>query len=257
MKPRWLIKRLGKHSQNQSERKRRASCYLARDIALVFLSLANENVRMLKIFTEEAPNAFLKEEIVVRLAAMLDYNLNTLAGPTCQSLKVKDPKKYNFQPKVLLSDLLQVYLNLWDKAPFQEAISNDGRSYTKELFTRANRIAQKANLKSSEDLDKLAKMVERVEELRQLEADEELEFGEIPDEFLDPLMATLMKEPVILPTSKTTVDLSTIKQHFLSDATDPFNRRPLKIEEVVPDTQLKERITAWVKERKASKMEVE
>lgn len=222
-----------------------------------FLSLANENVRMLKIFTEEAPNAFLKEEIVVRLAAMLDYNLNTLAGPTCQSLKVKDPKKYNFQPKVLLSDLLQVYLNLWDKAPFQEAISNDGRSYTKELFTRANRIAQKANLKSSEDLDKLAKMVERVEELRQLEADEELEFGEIPDEFLDPLMATLMKEPVILPTSKTTVDLSTIKQHFLSDATDPFNRRPLKIEEVVPDTQLKERITAWVKERKASKMEVE
>ncbi|POW21486.1 hypothetical protein PSHT_02363 [Puccinia striiformis] len=35
-------------------------------------------------------------------------------------------------------------------------------------------------------------------------------------------MCTLMKEPVILPTSKTTVDLSTIKQHFLSDATDPL-----------------------------------
>jgi hypothetical protein len=47
-------------------------------------------------------------------------------------------------------------------------------------------------------------------------------------------MATLMKEPVILPTSKTTVDLSTIKQHFLSDATDPFNRMPLKIEDVIP-----------------------
>ncbi|KNZ58553.1 hypothetical protein VP01_1908g1 [Puccinia sorghi] len=199
-----------------------------------FLSLANENVSMLKIFTEETPNAFLKSEIVVRLAAMLDYNLNTLAGPKCQTLKVKDPKKYNFQPKVLLSDLLQVYLNLWDRTPFHEAIANDGRSYTKELFERADRIARKANLKSSDELQKLAKLVDKVEELRQLEADEELELGEIPDEFLDPLMATLMKDPVILPTSKTTVDLSTIKQHFLSDATDPFNRMPLKIEEVVP-----------------------
>jgi len=220
-----------------------------------FLSLANENVSMLKIFTEETPNAFLKSEIVVRLAAMLDYNLNTLAGPTCQTLKVKDPKKYNFQPKVLLSDLLQVYLNLWDRTPFHEAIANDGRSYTKELFERADRIARKANLKSSDELQKLAKLVDKVEELRQLEADEELELGEIPDEFLDPLMATLMKDPVILPTSKTTVDLSTIKQHFLSDATDPFNRMPLKIEEVVPDLALKERIEAWVKEKKSSKME--
>ncbi|KAI7965561.1 hypothetical protein MJO29_001309 [Puccinia striiformis f. sp. tritici] len=220
-----------------------------------FLSLANENVSMLKIFTEETPNAFLKSEIVVRLAAMLDYNLNTLAGPKCQTLKVKDPKKYNFQPKVLLSDLLQVYLNLWDQRPFHEAIANDGRSYTKELFERADRIARKANLKSTDQLDKLSKLVEKVEELRQSEADEELELGEIPDEFLDPLMCTLMKEPVILPTSKTTVDLSTIKQHFLSDATDPFNRMPLKIEDVVPDTPLKEKIDAWIKEKKSSKME--
>jgi ubiquitin conjugation factor E4 B len=149
-----------------------------------FLSLANENVSMLKIFTEETPNAFLKSEIVVRLAAMLDYNLNTLAGPRCQTLKVKDPKKYHFQPKVLLSDLLQVYLNLWDRAPFHEAIANDGRSYTKELFERAVRIARKANLKSSDELQKLAKLVDKVEELKQMEADEELELGEIPDEFL-------------------------------------------------------------------------
>lgn len=47
-------------------------------------------------------------------------------------------------------------------------------------------------------------------------------------------MATLMKDPVILPSSRTIVDLSTIKSHLLSDATDPFNRVPLKIEDVHP-----------------------
>ncbi|POW17302.1 hypothetical protein PSTT_00678 [Puccinia striiformis] len=116
-----------------------------------------------------------------------------------------------------------LYLNLWDQGPFHEAIANDGRSYTKELFERANQITCKSNLKSTDQLDKLSKLVKKVEELRQSEANEELELSEIPEEFLDLLMCTLMKEPVILPTSKTTVNLSTIKQHFLSDATDPFN----------------------------------
>ncbi|KAG0144275.1 hypothetical protein CROQUDRAFT_660243 [Cronartium quercuum f. sp. fusiforme G11] len=218
-----------------------------------FLSLANENVNMLKTFTEETPEAFLKSEIVVRLAAMLDYNLNTLAGPACQTLKVKDANKFNFHPKTLLADLVQVYLNLSNRSAFQQAIAQDGRSYTKELFERVDWVARKASLKTEAELAKLKTLVEAVEELKQLEADEEEELGDIPDEFLDPVMATLMKDPVILPTSKTTVDMSTIKQHFLSDATDPFNRMPLKIEDILPDEQLKARITAWLAEKKAEK----
>ncbi|CAH7685783.1 ubiquitin elongating factor core-domain-containing protein [Phakopsora pachyrhizi] len=218
-----------------------------------FLSLANENVNMLKTFTEETPDAFLKSEIVNRLAAMLDYNLNTLVGPKCQTLKIKDPKKYHFQPKILLSDLIQVYINLWDQREFQEAISNDGRSYDKDLFERADRICRKANLKSLEDLERLKDLVLRVEEIKKLGDEEEEELGEVPDEFLDPLMATIMKEPVILPTSKTTVDLSTIKQHFLSDETDPFNRMKLKIEDVIPDLELKAKINEWIKEKKQKK----
>lgn len=47
-------------------------------------------------------------------------------------------------------------------------------------------------------------------------------------------MATLMKDPVILPSSRNVVDLSTIKSHLLSDPTDPFNRVPLKIEDIIP-----------------------
>ena len=47
-------------------------------------------------------------------------------------------------------------------------------------------------------------------------------------------MYTLMEDPVILPTSKLTIDRSTIRSHLLSDPNDPFNRAPLKIEEVIP-----------------------
>ena len=47
-------------------------------------------------------------------------------------------------------------------------------------------------------------------------------------------MFTLMRDPVILPTSKTSIDRSTIKAHLLSDSKDPFNRAPLSIDEVIP-----------------------
>ena len=47
-------------------------------------------------------------------------------------------------------------------------------------------------------------------------------------------MCTLMRDPVILPSSRAVVDRSTIKSHLLSDAKDPFNRVPLTIEDVTP-----------------------
>lgn len=47
-------------------------------------------------------------------------------------------------------------------------------------------------------------------------------------------MFTLMEDPVMLPTSKITLDRSTIRSHLLSDPNDPFNRAPLKIEDVIP-----------------------
>ncbi len=47
-------------------------------------------------------------------------------------------------------------------------------------------------------------------------------------------MFTLMEDPVFLPTSKISIDRSTIRSHLLSDPNDPFNRAPLKIEDVVP-----------------------
>lgn len=79
-----------------------------------------------------------------------------------------------------------------------------------------------------------------------------------------------MRDPVILPSSRTVIDLATIKSHLLSDSKDPFNRIPLKINEVIPgkplwcfllrrvdfghiDLELKARIDAFVAERRSQK----
>jgi hypothetical protein len=72
------------------------------------------------------------------------------------------------------------------------------------------------------------------------------EDDEPPDGFLDPIMQTIMEDPVLLPNSGITVDRSTIERHLLSSQTDPFSRAPLSIEELKPDDSLKRRIDAWL-----------
>ncbi|KAF3936421.1 hypothetical protein ABW19_dt0203624 [Dactylella cylindrospora] len=218
--------------------------------ATTYVSLANETVLMVKMFTAAVPDAFVSPELVHRLASMLDYNLEALVGPKCSNLRVRDPKKYRFDPKTLLSEMISIYANLGTRVDFVRAIAADGRSYNPELFTRAYGILSKFGLKSPEELLDLKILAEAVMEAKKAEEQGEEELGEIPDEFLDPLLYTLMENPVILPTSKITVDLSTIKAHLLSDPTDPFNRSPLNLSEVVPNTELKSQIEAFKAERR-------
>lgn len=79
--------------------------------------------------------------------------------------------------------------------------------------------------------------------------------GNIPDEFLDPIQYTLMRDPVILPTSDTVMDRATILRHLLSDERDPINRKPLTPEMLQPATELKARITAWIREQRENQMQ--
>ncbi|PPQ91665.1 hypothetical protein CVT25_012878 [Psilocybe cyanescens] len=215
-----------------------------------YTTLGRSTVELLKIFTAETKAPFMMPEIVDRLAAMLDYNLQALVGPRCQDLIVREPEKLKFNPRALLSDIIQVFLNLSDQLQFVQSVAGDGRSYTKELFDRAAAIAIKRGIKSQTEIDVFRAFVDRVEEAKAaLEAEEDL--GEVPEEFLDPLMFTVMRDPVLLPSSKTILDRATIKSHLLSDSKDPFNRAPLSIEDVVPVPELKARIEEFLIERRS------
>lgn len=68
--------------------------------------------------------AFFTQELGPRLAAMLNFNLQQLCGPKCRDLKVENPEKYGFEPKKLLDQLTDIYLQL-DCARFAKAIADD------------------------------------------------------------------------------------------------------------------------------------
>ncbi|KAK3714190.1 Ubiquitin conjugation factor E4 [Vermiconidia calcicola] len=218
-----------------------------------YMQLTRETMEMLILFSESLADSFTMPEIVTRLADMLDYNLDSMVGPKSTSLIVQNPKEYGFNPTALLADILSVYCNLSGKDNFIHAIARDQRSYKPSNFARATEIMERKSYKSPQELHTWAQLGMAVAEAKAAEEEEEQDLGEVPDEFMDPLVYDLMKDPVILPASKAVMDRSTIRSHLLSDPTDPFNRAPLKIEDVISDVELKGRIEAWKAERKAAK----
>ena len=60
----------------------------------------------------------------------------------------------------------------------------------------------------------------------------------------DPLMDTLMSDPVRLP-SGIVIDRPVIARHLLNSTIDPFNRQPLTLDMLVPMPELRRRIEEW------------
>jgi ubiquitin conjugation factor E4 B len=211
------------------------------------LQNANNVVGMLLFLTSEIVSPFMRSGLAVRIAAMLNDWLHHIIGPRSSALKVGDPEKYNFHPKVLLKQVCSVYLHLSVSAEFAPAVAHDGRSYRPENFSKAAAILERYGLASDDDIARFRAFSEAVREAKSNETSLDEMFGDdIPAEYLDPITEELMKDPVILPLSKTRCDRSTIARHLLSDPTDPFNRSFLSIDMVESDTQLKDEIEQFV-----------
>lgn len=220
--------------------------------ATSYMQLANETVAMMQLFTKALRDSFTLPEVVGRLAGMLDYNLEVLVGPKSQNLKVEDSaRKYHFNPKTLMPDVVEIFLNLSGVQSFVEAVADDGRSYKPETFNKASQIMTRKALKAPEELEAWNQFITRVAKAKEVLDQAEQDFGDAPEEFEDPLLGMLMSDPVVLP-SQNIVDRSTIIQHLLSDETDPFTRMPMKIEDAVPADDLRQRIEAWKKEKLAA-----
>ncbi|KAJ5812184.1 hypothetical protein N7474_008485 [Penicillium riverlandense] len=243
----------GNSMDETTRQEREENLSSAQRSAKSYMQLTNETVAMLKLFTEALADSFTMPEIVQRLADMLDYNLDAMVGPKSSNLRVDNLQEYGFSPRSLLSEIIDVYLNLMKKQNFIVAVARDGRSYKPANFEKAAEILRKWSLKSPEELRRWGQLQKKVQEAKEADDQAEEDLGEMPDEFLDPLMFTLMEDPVILPSSRVSIDRATIRSHLLSDPHDPFNRVLLKMEDVLPDTELKAKIAAFKAERMAAK----
>lgn len=216
-----------------------------------YLTLARETVDMMHYLTKEVPDPFLRPELCDRLAAMLNFNLAQLCGQKCGNLKVRQADKYGWEPRKLLEQLVDIYLHL-DSPKFYQAIANDERSFKRELFETAASKLERAVIKCSSEVETFRNIGQKAYGVLQTNMMKDKDYSDAPDHFMDPLMQTLMEDPVELP-SGMVIDRPTIVRHLLNDPTDPFTRQPLSEEQLLPAEALKKEINDWIAAKNSSR----
>ncbi|GBF98629.1 ubiquitin conjugation factor E4-like [Raphidocelis subcapitata] len=221
------------------------------------LALSGGPIRTLE-YTSADPDlvrVYLCDEMVGRMADTLNYFLIYLTGPKRRDLKVKDPERFDFDPKKLLTQICSLYCNLSraDRAgAFARSIADDARSYRGGMFPEASLVLRQFGLMPEGEVQQLDLLAARVAQASARAQARDDPLADPPDEFLDPVVYTLMRDPVVSPASGTTYDRAVIRRHLLTDLRDPLNREALSPYDLRPDAALKARIDAWVAERTAA-----
>ena len=76
----------------------------------------------------------------MRVSQMLNYFLEKLVGKEQGTLKVREPEKYDFSPKLLLHTICTLINNCAVHADFASAVVRDERSYKADNIRKAVRV---------------------------------------------------------------------------------------------------------------------
>ena len=251
------------NNMNEENKKFEESRFKEKDrIVRAEIKLFNVSLKFLVSLTKILQVFFIKNGFVTNLSNFLNYSLNIFASPLGNELKLKNLSDYEFNPKFILGALLSVYSAFYAQIEFIESVVKDERSYKYENFERAKNLVENSGkiIIETNDFNNYLKFFEKLKEEEKKIKEEEINYDDAPDDFIDSLTMLLMTDPVKLPKSNVIVDRKTIETHLLSDPTDPFNRAPLTKEMLIPCPELKAKIQEYInrkKKEKSKKMHIE
>ena len=249
------------NKKSEEEREQKTSRHRANESQLQkFVPLCNETIHMLVYLTSdpEIQRPFVLPQLLDRLASMLISVLVHLVGKKGLEIKVDNPEDFQFRPRDMLREICETITHFSDVQAFQVAVAQSGYYSTHPgVLRKASTTARKHSLMPAGLLSRLESLVAAVEEAASASKEEDENMEDVPDHFLDPLLYTIMKDPVRLPSGHV-MDRSSILQHLLNDPKNPFNRDDLTAEQLEPADDVLQEIQAWrsYKAREAESTEV-
>ena len=245
--------------------------------------LCTETLHMFNYLTtdETLRGPFLSREILPHFASLMLSVMRELTGAKSLELKVDNFESYGFDPKVplplpspsppplpltsppplllcpldpkrMLQEVCLTTVHFAASESFQRAVPSSGYYEQGKPMRKAFDTCAKFGLISADDKATLAQFCDKVQAAAASYQDLDELLANPPDEFVDPVLATIMSDPVRLP-SGNVVNMSTIEKHLLNQASnqrDPFNNQPMTIKDVVPLPDLKAQIEAWIESKK-------
>ncbi|OAG29493.1 ubiquitin conjugation factor E4 B [Nematocida displodere] len=216
------------------------------EIANLYTTVVSSTEPFVQTLLVQVPKVFLSSMVLPQFVSMLNSSLISLAGNKAKDLVVRSKDRCTFRAKNHLAARLQMYIAL--KYPiFAKAVVQDNGMFKPELFKKAVEICVMRRTLTQGETAQCTLFLQRVENVQVQE--EQIDF---PEEFIDPLTFAPMCNPVILKTSNTRVDRATATMILLNDPIDPFTREPLTATDIIDDPELKDRISAFIHQHKAT-----
>ena len=216
-------------------------------------------------------NHFLNEIIIDKFTTSIIYMINKFVDNLTENINTI-PNKLMKNLKFISVHILNLISSYNNYKSFQDSYSREDSIYNKTLSLKfydfiqgyqpefINRMGEIIYISN---VDKYKKFINLIETkiLKHIEIDDE----DIPDEFLDPIMSTLIKNPMVIPnTNNTFMDKTVIYKYLMTENLNPFTREKLntkmldefnsKPEIASLNNELKERIKLWVESYKQSKL---
>ena len=94
------------------------------------LQLSNMVISLLARVTTNCQEPFVSEELGEKFAQAINYCLDQLTTEKGLKFKIKDPERFYFEPKELLTNLTTMYANMAHLEQFRKNVVSDGRSYS-------------------------------------------------------------------------------------------------------------------------------
>ena len=245
--------------KTEEEKKREEDKFIENDRTLkAECRLLNHSLGFLTIICSCLQKYFIKEEKAERLANLLNYCLDEFTSKSSQ-LNIKNRNDYSFNPSYILESIIKIYSCFVDYEEFIEFVVRDERCYKYDNFTKAIKIKNELNKvkvdsETSEKFDNL--VYNKLKKAEEIVEQNTIDYNDAPEEFLDPLTYVLMEDPVTLPSSHMNIDRKTIEDLLFSNPTDPFNREPLKKEELIPNDELKKKIEEYKQNKLKNKKKI-
>ena len=159
---------------------------------------------------------------------MLNYYLKKMVGKESKELIVKNPEKYGFKPLEILTKLSKIYSCFYNNDKFIDVIANDEDSYSQSLMNKMINILLKKDKLKWEISGKLYNLFNLIDK-KIKNKPKEIEYENVPAEFCDPILMSIIEKPALLPNMDLIVEESTIKRHLLTCDENPFNRTKLTL----------------------------
>ena len=158
---------------------------------------------------------------------LINVLLTNMVGENKKYLNINDKDQYLFNPKLILQLVHKLISPFLENDIFIDSLLYEQYN-TGKMINKMKGILVKINKISYSEAYKLNTLSEKLNS--KYNKNLKLEDIEIPDEFCDPILDTLITDPVYLPNTDIIMDKEVIARHLITDQHNPFNREELTLE---------------------------